>query len=73
MLEIQPKIINDKGIDASNIKGEIVFKDLNFFYPSKPYIFTLQNFNLVIKSGEFLAICGETGCGKSTLVKIIMR
>lgn len=55
------------------MKGEIEFKDMTFYYPSKPEINNYTNFNLKIKPGEMVAFCGETGCGKSTLVKIIMR
>jgi NitT/TauT family transport system ATP-binding protein len=32
----------------------------------------LENLNLTIKPGEFLAVCGQTGCGKSTMLRLIL-
>ncbi len=43
-------------------------KDFNFTYPNMNKN-TLSNVDLTIKSGEFVVICGETGSGKSTLIR----
>lgn len=51
--------------------GKIEFRDVSFAY--KPGINILENFNLIIKPGEKVAIVGHTGAGKSTLAKLIMR
>jgi ATP-binding cassette, subfamily B, bacterial len=49
----------------------IKFKDINFGYPEGKQV--LQDFNLEIKRGEKVAIVGESGCGKSTVLKLLVR
>ncbi|HBA97887.1 MAG TPA: sugar ABC transporter ATP-binding protein, partial [Lachnospiraceae bacterium] len=60
--------------DASSpesIKGEIVFNNVYFSYvPDKKLI---TNFNLHVKPGQRVAIVGPTGCGKTTVINLIMR
>lgn len=54
------------------IKGDIVFEDVSFMYPDgKEYV--LEHFNLHISPGMNVAIVGETGAGKSTLVNLLGR
>lgn len=47
-------------------------KDLSFKYP-KAESFALENIELSIKKGSFNLLCGESGCGKTTLLKLIKR
>lgn len=54
------------------IKGDITFEDVSFRYPDgKEYV--LEHFNLHIPAGTNVAIVGETGAGKSTLVNLVGR
>ncbi len=54
------------------IKGDIVFEDVSFRYPDgKEYV--LEHFNLHVPAGKNVAIVGETGAGKSTLVNLVGR
>ena len=53
------------------MKGEIEFKDVYFAYKDDDYI--LEDFSLKIKDGERLALVGETGGGKSTIINIASR
>lgn len=54
------------------IKGEIDFEDVSFRYPDgKEYV--LEHFNLHVPAGMNVAIVGETGAGKSTLVNLAGR
>ena len=51
--------------------GEVVFEHVGFSYvPEKPLI---EDLNLRIRSGEHVAIVGPTGCGKTTLINLLMR
>lgn len=50
--------------------GDISIKNVDFSYSEKPLI---QNFNLEVKHGQRVAVVGPTGCGKTTLINLLMR
>ncbi len=61
----------DKTHDPENIDGIVEFSDASFSYtPDRPLI---QGFNLKTYSGQHIAIVGPTGCGKTTLINLLMR
>lgn len=54
-----------------NVRGDMDFSSVCFSYdPARPLI---ENFNLSVKSGQKIAIVGPTGCGKTTLINLLMR
>ena len=58
-------------LSANNLKGQIDIENVFFSYtPKKP---VLKNFTLHIKSGAKVALVGATGCGKSTIINLLMR
>ena len=58
----------------SDIQGKIEFKNVNFYYPSDPnQKLILNGMNLNIEAGKKIALIGESGCGKSTVVNLIER
>lgn len=64
-----PEVVNAP--DLEDVKGEVVCKDVAFSYvPEKKLI---ENFNIHIKPGQKVAIVGPTGCGKTTLINLLMR
>lgn len=70
----QENRVKDK-VGAKNIvieDGKIEFKNIKFEYPDdKRKVFS--NLNLIINSGETVALVGHSGCGKSTLIKLLYR
>jgi ATP-binding cassette subfamily B protein len=52
--------------------GEIEFSDVTFSYPEST-VNIFEHFDLTVKAGECVAIVGETGAGKSTLVNLVCR
>ncbi|NQZ57538.1 MAG: ABC transporter ATP-binding protein, partial [Lentisphaeraceae bacterium] len=57
-------------IEQKDFANEITFENVNFSYDGRQ---TLDNINLTIKKGEFVAFVGEAGSGKSTLVNMLAR
>ena len=57
--------------ELPQMKGEIEFKDVYFAYKDDDYI--LKDFSLKIAAGERVALVGETGGGKSTIINIASR
>lgn len=53
------------------IQGDITFSDVAFSYGGEEVI--LEKFNLEVKAGQVIALVGETGAGKSTIVNLICR
>lgn len=53
------------------LKGDIEFKNVDFYYKENEYI--LKDFSLKVKEGETIALVGETGSGKSTIVNLACR
>ncbi len=61
---------SDGGIEMDEFKNSIKFENVSFGYKSdKP---VLKNVSLEIKKGDYLAIVGKTGCGKTTLIKTLL-
>jgi len=56
---------------AGDMRGEIEFRDVSFAYPSGEAV--LQNITFHVKPGQTVAIVGQTGAGKTSLVKLINR
>lgn len=63
---------DENGIESlERVSGNITVKDVDFSYtPDKELI---KNFNIEAKQGQKIAIVGPTGCGKTTLINLLMR
>jgi len=58
-------------VDAGRLKGEVTFDHVQFWYePAKKVI---KDFNLHVKAGQTVALIGPTGCGKSTILALVLR
>lgn len=71
LLEVEDQP-SDEGFDElENVKGNILIDDVYFSYnKNNPLI---QGFSLKVESGQRIAIVGPTGCGKTTLINLLMR
>ena len=62
---------SDKTVTIENVRGKVEFKNVNFGYtPDKEII---HDFNFTAKPGQKIAIVGQTGAGKTTIVNLLMR
>ncbi|NGO44647.1 ABC transporter ATP-binding protein [Streptomyces ureilyticus] len=61
----------DKALDVPSLRGEIAFEDVDFAYKDDEE--ALSGVQLHIPAGQTVAFVGETGAGKSTLVKLVAR
>lgn len=61
------------GKSPTGLAGQIDLVDVSLCYPSKPNRPALQNINISIKPGEFVAFVGPSGAGKSTIVSLLQR
>lgn len=58
-------------VELHDIKGNVKVEDVSFSYtPGQKLI---QDFNLDVKPGQRIAVVGPTGCGKTTLINLLMR
>jgi ATP-binding cassette subfamily B protein len=84
LLDEKPEIIDSKAVEKvygtmtapqkenwPKMNGSIEFKDVTFAYKNGEKV--LQNFNLKIEAGQTVALVGETGSGKSTIVNLACR
>lgn len=70
MMEYQPSFSEEEGREVE-IDGSIEFDSVSFSYPSSPSTKIFQNLSFNIKAGEYVAFVGQSGSGKSTIVKLV--
>lgn len=73
LLDLEPDLVDAPGaIPLPQIRGEVEFKNVSFAYreEGRP---VLKNINLLAKPGERIALVGETGAGKSTIIRLLSR
>ena len=72
LIEQEPQVPEEPDAAVlSNVKGHVSLQDVSFSYdPDRPLIGGL---NLAVKPGQRIAIVGPTGCGKTTLINLLMR
>jgi ATP-binding cassette subfamily B protein len=72
VLNTEPAMPDGDGVGESPVPGEVEFRDVSYAFSifGKP---VLRDINLKIEKGQTLAIMGMTGCGKSTLVNLLIR
>lgn len=77
ILDETPEIVDRPGArPISDPRGRVEFRNVTFRYPGadnpeSPAV--LDGFNLIVESGETVAIVGRTGCGKSTVARLLPR
>jgi ATP-binding cassette subfamily B protein len=55
------------------LRGDVVFENVSFSYPSRLGVQVLHSIDLAAKSGQRIALVGPSGAGKSTLISLLLR
>lgn len=65
--------LDPKGEKLKTVKGDVEFANIDFHYPTRSDVPVLKNFSLKVASGSTVALVGQSGSGKSTIVKLLER
>ncbi|GAB3911679.1 ABC transporter transmembrane domain-containing protein [Larkinella knui] len=58
---------------AIPLQGDIEFRNIHFSYPSRPDVEVLKGISLAVPAGHKIALVGQSGAGKSTIVQLLLR
>lgn len=73
IIEIEPDIVDKKGARTlKDVKGDIRFEDVSFQY-NDANVDVFHDINLDVKAGEYIALVGTSGVGKTTMCSLIPR
>ena len=73
IMSIEPAIKDkDNAVEKNDFKGDVAFTDVSFRYNDKTD-YVLKNVSLAVKAGEYVALVGSSGAGKTTLCSLIPR
>ncbi|KAK9342519.1 P-loop containing nucleoside triphosphate hydrolase protein [Lipomyces starkeyi] len=64
---------SDDSVVPQDVQGNIEFKNVHFRYPTRLQVPVLRGLNLSVKKGQYVALVGASGCGKSTTIGLIER
>ena len=64
---------SQEGERFSSMEGTIEFRDVHFRYPTRPEQPVLKGLDLTVKPGQYVALVGASGCGKSTTIALMER
>lgn len=59
--------------EALHVKGNIVYNNISFAYPTRKDLPVLKDINMHIKAGQRIALVGQSGAGKSTLTQLLLK
>jgi ATP-binding cassette subfamily B (MDR/TAP) protein 1 len=67
------EVTSDVGEELMTVEGTIELRGIQFSYPSRPEAVIFKDFNLKIRSGQCMALVGQSGSGKSSVISLILR
>lgn len=65
--------LDHHNIEQIDVDGHIIYNDVQFSYPSRPELEVLKGINLEVRPGQKIALVGQSGSGKSTIVQLLLR
>ncbi|KAK7429987.1 hypothetical protein QQZ08_003376 [Neonectria magnoliae] len=64
---------SETGTRLPEVDGTLEFRDVHFRYPTRPEQPVLRGLNLTVRPGQYVALVGASGCGKSTTIALLER
>lgn len=65
--------LSNSEVKSLQVKGHIQYDDVQFSYPARPDMDVLKGIDLEVKPGQKIALVGQSGSGKSTIVQLLLR
>ncbi|VDK82058.1 unnamed protein product [Onchocerca ochengi] len=74
-IDLKPKIdcLSPHGLIPTHVKGQIELHNVHFCYPNRPDVKILNNISFTVSPGSTVALVGHSGCGKSTIIGLLLR
>ncbi|WP_194973639.1 ABC transporter ATP-binding protein [Aquiflexum lacus] len=72
ILEEEPEL-STADFQKVRMSGDVRFEHVRFNYPTRPELEVLKNINLHIPAGEKVALAGQSGAGKSTIIQLLLK
>ncbi|XP_052170494.1 ABC transporter B family member 2-like [Diospyros lotus] len=73
VLDRKTQVTGDVGEELTRVEGIIELTDVDFSYPSRPDVLIFKDFDLKVQAGKSMALVGQSGSGKSSVLSLILR
>ncbi|TYJ06292.1 hypothetical protein E1A91_A12G223500v1 [Gossypium mustelinum] len=73
IMDRKTQVVGDVGEEVTNVEGTIELRGVHFSYPSRPDVVIFKDFDLKVRSGKSMALVGQSGSGKSSVLVLILR
>lgn len=67
------EVTEGEALHIPKVRGEMVFEDLSFYYPTRENFPVLKQISFKAEAGQTLALVGSSGSGKSTIANLLLR
>lgn len=73
VLDRKTEVVSDDGEELTKVDGTIEMRRVDFSYPSRPDVLIFKGLDLKVRAGESMALVGQSGSGKSSVLALILR